>query len=196
MLKRLSWLALVLAAAAFVSGCAHPISLGPDLDKVSSHTTTRIDKKVGYFIADAERDRQVITPGGGGDKVSYYPYRDLETALYKSLTEVFTGVSKVSGPADAKVQAEKLQLLISPRIITTSSSPSLLTWPPTQFGIELMCTVTDAQGQQVAQINVRGDGHAEFDDFKGDHSRAAKRASEEALKNLIDALSKSPALSR
>ena len=43
----------------------------------------------------------VVTPGGGGDKISYQPYRDIETAFYKMLTNVFGNVTKLKTPKDA-----------------------------------------------------------------------------------------------
>jgi hypothetical protein len=31
-------------------------------------------KKAAYYISDEDRAREVTTPGGGGDKVRYFPY--------------------------------------------------------------------------------------------------------------------------
>ena len=77
MITRITTLATLLLVAV-LAGCAHPISLSPDLARVTSATATKIDKKAGLSLADADRSREVTTPGGGGDKLSYFPYRDLE----------------------------------------------------------------------------------------------------------------------
>lgn len=187
-----------LAAVALLTGCAHPISLQPDLAAFISvpMSGAKIDKKAGLSIADADRNREVTTPGGGGDKVSYFPYRDLEVGIYAAMSRVFASVSKVNGPADPKIAAEGLQLVLSPTITTNSSSPSALTWPPTQFSVELNCKVMDPQGALVTEVKVSGAGKAEFDEFKSNHSLSAKRAVDDALAKLVAALSESTALRR
>lgn len=193
MITRITTLATLLFVAV-LAGCAHPISLSPDLARVTSATATKIDKKAGLSLADADRSREVTTPGGGGDKVSYFPYRDLEPGIYAAMSQVFSSVTKVTGPADPKVAAEGLSFVITPQVTTTSSSPSAFTWPPTLFTVELNCKVVDAQGAAVSEVKVSGTGKAEFSEFKTDHSLAAKRAADDALAQLVKALSESAAL--
>ncbi|EHR72646.1 hypothetical protein BurJ1DRAFT_3843 [Burkholderiales bacterium JOSHI_001] len=187
-MKRLFQTLCSFAMVLLVTGCAHPISLSADVAALSGTGNAKVDRKVGMVMNDDMRKREVISPGGGGDKVSYQPYRDLETGLYVALSESFSGVARVSGPADAKVQAEGLQLLVTPSIATTSYSPSLVTWPPTVFTVELTCSITDAQNKPVTEVKVQGEGRAEFDEFKADFSLSAKRASADALKKLVKAL--------
>jgi len=188
---------LLLAAAVLtlaLGGCAHPISLNPDVASLAGSGGAKIDKKVGLVVSEDARRREVTTPGGGGDKVSYFPYRDLENGLYFALAEAFAGVSRVAGPADPQVAAQGLNYLITPEIRTTSFSDSLLTWPPTMFTVELSCRVSNASGASVTEVRVVGDGRASFDEFKRDFSLAAKRASEDALKKLVKALGEAQAL--
>ena len=132
--------------------------------------------------------REVVTPGGGGDKVSYKPYHDLETGIYIALSESFAKVVRIGGQQDAKVKAEALRYLVTPQINTTSYSPSIVTWPPTIFTVELVCKVSDAEGRPVTEVRAMGEGRAEFDEFKSDFSLAAKRASDDALAKLIRVL--------
>ncbi|WP_293470380.1 hypothetical protein [Polaromonas sp.] len=184
-----------IATCAALFGCAHPISMSPDLTSVAGESSTRINKPVGYHISDASRALEVTSAGGGGDKVSYFPYRDLDAGFYKALSEVFTNVTKVRDPKDsAAISASGIQLLITPEISTTSSSQSLFTWPPTQFSVMLNCTVVDAKGQNLTSIRVEGKGLAEFDEFKSNFSLAAVRASTDALKKLVKALAESKEL--
>jgi hypothetical protein len=188
-MMRMIWAALAIGVSLLAGGCAHPISLTADAASVvGSAGGTKADRKVGLVITEEQRKREVVSPGGGGDKLSYFPYRDLETGLYMALSEHFTGVSIVGGAADAKVKSEGLTLFVTPEISTTSHSPSLLTWPPTVFTVELACTVKDANDRVLKQFRVQGEGRAEFDEFKSDPSLSAKRASNDAIKKLVRAI--------
>ena len=197
-MKRISVLGLVIALCLELSGCAHPISMAPDLAAVEKLASgPLIDRKVGYYLSDASRATEITTPGGGGDKVRYFPYRDLEAGLYKTLGTVFRDVAKVSSADDAvAIREGGLSLLLKPEISTTSFSDSVVTWPPTLFVVKLTCVVKDAQGKTIDTISTEGSGRAEFTEFKADFSLAAKRASNEALKNLAQALRQSPALAK
>ena len=119
------------ALAAVVAGCAHPISLAGNAANLSGTGKAKIDKAAGLAVTEEDRKREVTSPGGGGDKVRYLPWRDLETGLYIALSESFTRVVRVAGATDPKVKAEGLNYVVTPRIVTTSYSPSLVTWPPT-----------------------------------------------------------------
>jgi hypothetical protein len=186
---------LSLATCVALFGCAHPISMTPESTPVSRNGAALINKKVGYHISEVSSALEVTTAGGGGDKVRYFPYRDIDAGLYKALGEVFTGVTKVTNPTDiAAISGSGITLLIVPEISTTSSSTSLLTWPPTQFSVFLNCTVVDAKGQSVTNISVQGNGLAEFSEFKSNFSLAAVRASNDALTKLVKALAESKEL--
>jgi len=179
----------------FLFGCAHPIKMTPDLALIRTDGVSRIDKKVGYHISEASKALEVTGPGGGGDKVRYFPYRDFEAGFYMALNEVFTGVTRITDPKDSvALKKDGLNLLITPEIETMSSSPSLLTWPPTQFAVNLTCRIMDVNGTVVETIRITGDGRAEFDEFKGNFSLSATRASNDTLKRLIAALSESKLL--
>ncbi len=193
-MKRLLLLLTALVSVLALGGCAHPITLGPNVSSLAGTGVVKIDKRVGLVITEEAKKREFITPGGGGDKVSYQPYRDLESGLYFTLSESFAGVARLTGPADPKVAAEKLNYLITPDIRTTSFSDSVLTWPPTLFTVELVCTVVSDSGAPVTTLRVVGDGRASWDEFKGDFSLAAKRASEDALKKLAKAIADDKAL--
>lgn len=188
---RVAGLAGALILAALLGGCAHPITLSPDLSQLTaaanSAGTSKLDAAVGLSISDEEKARQVTSSGGGGDKVSYQPYRDLETGLYAALSNSFAKVSKVNGLADPKVQAQGIRYVIHPTIATTSYSGSVLTWPPTIFTVNLSCQVLDTQGHTVTEVHASGEGRAEFDEFKHDTSLSARRAALDALNKLVKA---------
>lgn len=188
-MRRILWALSGLLLAVVVSGCAHPISLTGNAVAIAGTGSGKLDKGVGLSITDEDRKREVVGPGGGGDKVSYFPYRDLETGLYLALSETFTRVSRVTGAADPKVKSEGLSYVVTPIIATTSFSPSIVTWPPTIFTVELTCKVVDADGKAVTEVRAMGEGRAEFDEFKSDFSLSAKRASDDALRKLVKALS-------
>jgi hypothetical protein len=192
-MKQLFKLILAGLTCLVLFGCAHPISMNPNLDKIQSQSAVRIDKQVGFYISDASKALEVTTAGGGGDKVRYFPYRDIETGFYKALAEVFQGVSKVKEPQMTDdMRKSGITLLIVPEIKTSSSSPSPFTWPPTQFTVTLVCTVMDSAGRLVRKLSVTGEGKAEFDEFKANFSLSAVRATNDALSKLITALAQAP----
>ena len=179
-----------IAAIAVLAGCAHPIVITPSIDKIAPEAEAKpVTKNVAYYIADDIRSKEVITPGGGGDRVSYQPYRDIETAFYKMLTNVFGNVVKLKTAKDAEAIAKNnVSYVVTPQLTTNSSSPSPFTWPPTKFSVELTCTVADAAGNPVFTKKVLGEGNAEFDEFKKDFSLSARRASQDALLKMQKAL--------
>jgi len=191
---RIGRVAAAIAFVAVLAGCAHPIAIQAEKTPERVEATLS-SKKVAYVMTDAERGKQVITPGGGGDRVSYYPYRDLEKALRDTLRSVYTDVVVVPSAADTKALRESgASLVFTPEIITTSSSPSPFTWPPTQFGTEIVCRVTDAEGQEVTRVRVNGKGNAEFSEFKSNFGLAANRAGTDVAEKLSAEIRGNPKL--
>mgnify|MGYP001108932953 CR=1 FL=1 len=189
-----------IAAASIIaalSGCAHEISLTGDANKIPTLSTPPLNKTVGLVITDEQMTKEVITPGGGGDKVSYHPYHDLELPIYVGLGHVFKNVTKLkSAPDAATIQAKHLDYVITPTITTTSSSSSLLTWPPTDFSVTLACTVADPSGHTVVSEDVTGTGHAEFSEFKHNLGLAGQLATADAVSKLQSALAKAAELQK
>ena len=108
------------------TGCAHTIAISPDISKIERDINLMpIEKNVGYYIASEVRDKNVTTPGGGGDSVSYFPYKDIETGFYKMLTNVFKEVTKLISTTDMDtISRRSIVYIITPEISTDSSSPS------------------------------------------------------------------------
>jgi hypothetical protein len=95
----------------------------------------------------------------------------------------------VASPTDVDALTKAgVSMVARPQIITQSSSSSLLTWPPTDFQIQLSCTFADVGGTAIAETLVTGVGHADFGEFKSDFSLAAKRAAEDALNKTQKAI--------
>ena len=117
------------ALAAVLAGCSHPITMITETAPPRSMAHL-IPKKVAYVMTDAQRDQQVTTAGGSGDRVSYYPYRDLEKSIRDALRAVYRDVVVLRAAGDAKVnEAAGVSLVFTPRIKTDSSSSSWITWP-------------------------------------------------------------------
>ena len=177
-------LLMVLMASLFI-GCAHPIVITPDVSKLDRNEVQPIPCNVGYVVTDADRETAVETPGGGGDKVKYYPYKELEPALFKVLSNVFQRAYLMKSQTDASlVKANDIRFIFVPTIRTESSSTGFLTWPPTDFKVELACKAINPEGKIIWEKTVSGTGHAEFAEFKTDMPLASKRASLEALQNF------------
>ncbi len=183
----------VVIAAVVLCSCAHPISVVPEASKITLPSEVKpINKNIAYYISDDLRNKVVNSPGGGGDSVSYSPYRDMEIAIYKMLTNVFENVTKIKSADDAEaIQKNGISFVFTPEISTTSSSSSAFTWPPTQFDIDLTCKITDAAGKAIFSPKVHGSGASEFSEFKTDFSLASKRAALDVIlkmqRTLLDA---------
>ncbi len=174
-----------------LSGCAHQISLNPDTEKLQV-TENKSASVVGYYISEDDIKKQVKTPGGGGDNVSYKPYKDTEAALYTVLSNKFENVYKLESLTDSTfLKDKKIEYVFIPTITTQSSSDSLFTWPPTEFTFTLNCKTLNNNGDIVWNSEVKGFGKAEFDEFKNNFSLSAKRATEEAFNKLIVELDQS-----
>lgn len=187
-----TWMAAGLVA--ILAGCAHPIGIGP-IDTPVRNEAGLSPKKAAYVMSDADRAREVTTPGGGGDKVSYFPYRDLEKALRDALRAVYSDVFVVPAASDtAMLQSLGATVVYKPVITTQSSSPSLFTWPPTEFTIELTCEVSDAAGQPLDQLKLQSRGTAEFAEFKSDFGLAGRRAATRLSEDLKQSILARPGL--
>ncbi|HEX4387216.1 MAG TPA: hypothetical protein VH109_01170 [Steroidobacteraceae bacterium] len=187
-------LALALLVSACAAGCAHPMNIKPDVQGLEP-ASGRIQKNVGLYISPAERALEVTTAGGGGDKVKYHPYADMETGLYKALGNVFTSVTLVSTPDDASAIAKhSLNYIVEPTITTTSSSSGIFTWMATDFTVQVTCKVDDARGKQVATVSSTGTGKADSAEVRSDFSIAGERASKDALQKLETAFLQAPEL--
>jgi hypothetical protein len=183
--------------AIFLAGCAHPISMSPDLALVNSERIKKLDLTAGYHISNEFRTLEVTGPAGGGDKVRYFPYRDFEAGFEYALSKVFTEVLRIDNLNDSDPKRGSLSVLITPKIETVSSSSNLMTWPPTQFLVTLTCSILDGNGKLVDTLVVSGSGNSEFQDWvTSSHkfSLSAVRASSDALTKLIAALSSSKSL--
>lgn len=176
---------LALACLLMAFGCAHKINITPPLNTIAGNDLVKIDKTVGYYISPADRAKEVITPGGGGDRVKYLPYLESEPALNQMLGNLFTKVVAVASLADQPaLQAQGVSYIFVPKIETDSSSSSAFTWPPTKFTVSLDCQSLGRDGGVVWQTKVTGEGQAEFSEFKHDFSLAARRASKNAFLQL------------
>ncbi|MBP6862959.1 MAG: hypothetical protein KBC57_11500 [Neisseriaceae bacterium] len=177
-----------------LTGCAHSYMISPDSNTLApSEAAKPSPKNVAYYIPAELLSLEVTTPGGGGDKVTYKPYKDLEPGFYRVLANNFANVTKLNRLNDADTLAKhKIDYVIQPKLVTNSSSGSMLTWPPTVFSIELSCTIYDAKGQVLFTPKVVGEGTAQFDEFKHDFSLAGKRAAADALLKLQAELQQLP----
>ena len=194
-MKFFKWLGVVFAVT-LASGCAHQVSMSPDIAAIDApEGATRIEKHVGYVITDQSRALIVTTPGGGGDRVRYKPYADAETAFYKVLSNVFTNVTRLkSVDVAASTKESALAYVSVPTITTNSSSASLITWPATDFTVNLKCEIRNLDGTIFATRTVTGTGHADFSEFKSDFSLSGRRAAADAMLKLQDTLLKMPEL--
>lgn len=181
------------ALLALMAACAHPIVVSP-LDTPLRVESKLSPKKAAYVLTEADRNLEVTTPGGGGDKVSYKPYRDLEKAIRDALRAVYSDVIAVNSASDQALRAQGVSHVFSPRITTTSDSPSPFTWPPTKFGIVMVTQVSDPGGAPITTIRTQSNGAAEFDEFKHDFSLSARRAATQLSEQFRQQVAADPLL--
>lgn len=185
LLARLS----IIGAILVMAGCAHPVSVRADVNYPSDRT---IDTSVGYFISDANRKLEVTTPAGGGDKMRYFPYRDMEPAILSTLGSVFRKVYSVPEAGRAAYIADHhLTFVFEPILTTNSSSNSAIFWPATDFDLTIKVTALNTNGQTVWNRDFTGHGHVEKGRSLMDVP-PAKEAAAEAFGKLRKALMEDP----
>src|SRR5690349_3603685 len=97
----------LLVAIVCLTGCAHPMTVRPDIDRLPVVSEgSRVPKTVGLYISPEKLNKEVTTSGGGGDKVSYRPYADTETGLYRVLGSAFQDVQVLKSMSDVDTIAK------------------------------------------------------------------------------------------
>jgi hypothetical protein len=181
-----------LAIAVIISGCAHSINIAPSSTAINTVSASeKFNKRIAYFLSESI-EKEVTTPGGGGDSVKYKPYRDIEGGLLRVLSNTFSGVVSLSSEGDPR--KSEAELTASFLISTSSSSSSVVTYPPTLFGVNIATNIKDSSGATVANFVAVGEGRAEFSEFVSDHGLSGKRAAQDALNKLQTQLIANPAL--
>lgn len=187
---------LLLLITLLAGACAHPMNIKPDVEMLTP-VEGRVQKNVGLYISADHRSQEVTTAGGGGDKVSYHPYSDMETGLYKALGNVFQSVTLLTSAGDkTAIEKHSISYVIEPEITPTSSSSGVFTWMATDFTVAILCRVTDAIGQPVVTVSATGVGKADSAEVRSDFSIAGERASKDALQRLEAAFIAAPELRR
>ena len=178
-------LLLTALAVIVLGGCAHSITIAPNPAAIVRNESAppKVKANVGFFVPVEVSDIEVTTGGGGGDRVRYFPYRDIEAAYQKMLFNVFDNVTKLTSATDsAAIGRDNIKYIVTPVLITASGSTSPFTWPPTDFTVDLTSTVQDVQGGNVATKRSVGQGKAEFSEFsKLGTGLAGSRAMEDAV---------------
>ncbi len=186
--------ACLVALLALGGGCAHTIVIGPDVSRLPADNPAASTGAVGYYISAEDRARAVTSGGGGGDSVKYTPYKDLEAALFRVLSNHFAQVYSIKSAQDrAFIQEKGIRFVFTPKFSTTSASSSLITWPPTEFTLTIRIDAIDREQKSVWQTEVTGKGQATFDEFKRDYALAAGRAGLDAFLQLQAKLAEFPA---
>lgn len=187
MKRNVKLLILSIFVILFATGCSHKITIDPSLDNINSiEVKEKINVNVAYYISKNIENKKVVTPGGGGDKVDYTPYKDTQTALNVVLLKIFNKVYKLKSLDDKEyITLKNIKYIFLPTIKTDSSSQSMLTWPPTKFTIELKCKAINSEGETIWDETIYSEGNAEFNEFKNNLSLSAQRATEKAFKTLL-----------
>lgn len=186
---------MAVGVALICGACAHPITIAPDLDKVTAdQSQPRIEKSVGYFISEKNKALRVTTPAGGGDSVEYAPYEDLEPGFYRVLSNVFSAVHVVKDPKDqAFLESKNITWIFTPTLTTSSSSRNSFFWPPSDFSITIDCMAVDSEQREVWKTTVKAESELiAMKEILKEHGLAGKSASGNALRMLQKQLQSAP----
>ena len=187
-IKTLKIMVLV-AISILTTGCAHRIEISPDVSIAARGGKNElIPAKVGYYFPSGSRGKEIVTPGGGGDRVVYKPYDEMDVPFSKILGSIFKNVYRLESISDSELQKNSIDYIFSVDLQTNSSSSSAFTWPPTWFSVAISSKINDRAGNIVDSISVTGEGQAEFPEFVGDRGLAGRRASLDALVKMQDAI--------
>ena len=189
------FLILAISLSSVLTGCAHQIAINPDVSMINrGNSAEKIPGKAGYYFPPGSREKEVITPGGGGDRVRYKPYTDIESAYSKMLGNVFTNITALESGNESEISKNSIDYVVSLEMATDSSSPSMFTWPPTWFSVNLTSIISDSTGKTLTNISAKGEGKADWGEFIADKGLAGKRASFDALAKMQNALLDAPQL--
>ena len=112
--------------------------------------------------------------------------------MNKILSNIFAKVYPLSSADDNQFfLSNDISYVFIPKIETNSSSKSAFTWPPTNFTVSLNCKALDSSGSVIWQKSVKGEGEAQFNEFKHDFPLAARRAVKKAFLMLQEEIIKS-----
>lgn len=134
------------------------------------------------------REKQVITPAGGGDRVRYTPYKDIEPGFNDVLENVFLEVKALDSNIAPNINNNSVDYVVSLEIDTDSSSASMFTWPPTWFGVALKTDIFNTETKKTTKISAKGEGTANYSKFLMNKGITGQEAALDALKNLQMAL--------
>ncbi len=182
---RYLFLSMLILLLILATSCAHKISISPPLQQFDATEIPRIEKSVGYYISPDDLKKEVITPGGGGDKVKYLPYKESEPVLKTILSNIFINVYPVPSLNDNQfITSNNISYIFIPKIETNSSSRSMWIWPPSDFTVTLDCKAMDASGNEIWQKKIISEAHMGLPDVARDHSLAGKVAIKKAFSEL------------
>ena len=193
-MKKISSIICLAIFCLTLGGCAHSISITPDLAKIelTSNSVARVNVKVGYYIPPELSAIEITTAGGGGDNVRYYPYREIENGFQKILSNNFVSVVKLTSAIElaqiSQEGKEGIKYSFFPELITNSGGSGLFTWPPTNFTVDLTVKVRDANGTVIGSPRVIGVGSADTSERLSKYGIAGERAMEDALLKMQAAL--------
>lgn len=172
----------------FATGCTHKISITPNNENIISNEFENTKNyNVAYYIENINKN--FISSGGGGDKVSYFAYKDTEGTFRTILSKTFNKVYKVDRNFDIDfIVRNNIKYIFTYKLNPQSFSSGIFTWPPTDFNIKLYCVAFDKDSKKTWETNVNGKGKALFSEFNKDFALSGKRAVIDTFNKLLKEL--------
>lgn len=169
------------------AGCTHKINISPNINDIAGKYTKK-DKNqynVAYYLPKEKENIYLISGGGGGDSVGYFPYKETESSFRTVLNNLFDKVYKIDTfPSKEFLRKNNIKYVFYYEIETQSFSNSSFTWPPTNFIVNLKTTARDENNDSFWEDALNSQGFASFNEFNGDFGLSGKRAIINAFNTL------------
>lgn len=185
----------VLAAVLTLGACAHPISIEPGSHAPPMRPASA--RSVAYVISTADLQRESADHSPGGDSVTYFPYRDIESGLREMLKALYAKVTTLRDAGDAtEIERNKVSLIFVPTLSTQTTRFSPFTWVPTNFTFLISYRVKDVSGRVVYHNAAQGEGLAYYTEVisSREFGLAGRRAAMDALAKMREQIEGAPQL--
>ena len=189
--------ALIVCAGLLLGGCTRTINIQPDTP-IAASQAPKVNKTVGLYISAADLAIVNNAPGSKNQDLKYAPYQNLAGPITAVLKNIYTKVVSLNSLDPAAIAAQKVTMIITPTITTTSSASSISIWPSPDFSVYITTKASDVNGKLLWEESANGNGnvnlpasHATNDNYNNEYNNqlidravAASQASGNALKQL------------
>jgi len=173
----------------FSIGCAHTISITPDLSNINQLVDSKIEVNVGNYISKDDLSKKVVDRLMNGDSVKYASYKEVEPAFVKVLSNIFENVIYIQSLEDiAFIKESELTYIFVPTIETRAFTYNPYAWPPTDFEMTLACYAIDESTKKMWEWDTHVSQKSKYSEYWADQAISGKKAVIQCLNELQEEL--------